>query len=79
MTDFWQVVFTPSFIPRLLHVWVASWTVGAALMLSVSAWYLLKKRHIELAKSNLQGRAARSSSCSRRPTSSCSGPTWRSR
>ena len=32
MTDFWQVVFTPSFIPRLLHVWVASWTVGAALM-----------------------------------------------
>src|SRR6476659_3678868 len=54
MTDFWQVVLTPSFIPRLLHVWVASWTVGAALMLSVSAWYLLKKRHIELAKSNLK-------------------------
>ena len=54
MTDFWQVVFTPSFIPRLLHVWVASWTVGAALMLSVSAWYLLKKRHIELAKSNMR-------------------------
>ena len=54
MTDFWEVVFTPSFIPRLLHVWVASWTVGAALMLSVSAWYLLKKRHVELAKSNLQ-------------------------
>ena len=33
MTDFWQVVFTPSFIPRLMHVWAASWTVGAALML----------------------------------------------
>ena len=54
MTDFWQVVFTPSFIPRLLHVWAASWTVGAALMCSVSAWYLLKKRHVELAKSNLK-------------------------
>ena len=26
MTDFWQTVFTPTFIPRLLHVWVASWT-----------------------------------------------------
>src|SRR6476469_7596977 len=36
MTDFWQVVFTPTFIPRLLHVWAASWTVGAALMCSVS-------------------------------------------
>lgn len=54
MTDFWEVVFTPSFLPRLMHVFMASWTVGAALMLSVSSWYLLKKRHLELAKSNLR-------------------------
>ncbi len=54
MTDFWEVVFTASFIPRLMHVFMASWTVGAALMLSVSSWYLLKKRHVELAKSNLK-------------------------
>jgi len=52
MTDFWEVVFTPSFMPRILHVFVASWTAGAALMLSVSAWYLLKKRHLHLARSN---------------------------
>jgi cytochrome bd ubiquinol oxidase subunit I len=52
MTDFWQVVFTPSFIPRILHVFFASWTAGAALMASVSAWYILKKRHVELAKAN---------------------------
>jgi cytochrome d ubiquinol oxidase subunit I len=52
MTDFWQVVFTPSFIPRILHVWFASWTAGSALMLSVSAWYILKKRNVELAKAN---------------------------
>jgi cytochrome d ubiquinol oxidase subunit I len=50
MTDFWQTVFTPSFIPRLLHVLVASWTVGSALLLSVGAWYLLKKRHVDMAK-----------------------------
>ena len=54
MTDFWQVINTPSFIPRLMHVFMASWTVGAALMLSVSSWYILKKRHVELAKSNLK-------------------------
>ena len=54
MTNFWDVVFTPSFIPRIMHVFFASWTVGAALMLSVSSWYLLKKRHVELAKSNLK-------------------------
>ena len=34
MTDFWQVVFTPSFVPRILHVFVASWTAGSALMLA---------------------------------------------
>jgi cytochrome bd ubiquinol oxidase subunit I len=54
MTSFMQVVFTPSFIPHILHVWFASWTAGSALMLSVSAWYLLKKRHIELAKANMR-------------------------
>jgi cytochrome d ubiquinol oxidase subunit I len=54
MTDFWQVINTPSFIPRLMHVSMASWEVGAALMLSVSSWYILRKRHLELAKSNLK-------------------------
>ena len=54
MTSFADVVFTPSFMPRLLHVYVASWTVGAALMLSVSAWYLLKKRHLDLAMANFR-------------------------
>lgn len=54
MTDFAEVVFTPSFIPRLMHVWAAAWTVGSALMLSVSAWYLLRKRHVDLAIANLR-------------------------
>ncbi|MBE2222759.1 MAG: cytochrome ubiquinol oxidase subunit I [Anaerolineae bacterium] len=52
MTQFRDVVFTPSFIPRLLHTWVASWMIGASLVLSVTAYYLLKKRHIEFAKKN---------------------------
>jgi cytochrome d ubiquinol oxidase subunit I len=50
MTDFFEVVFTPSFLPRLLHTWMAAWTVGAALVASVGAWYVLKKRHDELAR-----------------------------
>ena len=54
MTSFSEVVFTPSFIPRLLHVYAASWTVGAALMCSVSAWYILKNRHVDLAKANMK-------------------------
>jgi cytochrome d ubiquinol oxidase subunit I len=53
MTDFWQVVFTPSFWPHILHVWIASWTAGSALLLSVGAWYLLRKRHVDLAKATV--------------------------
>ena len=54
MTDFSQVVFTPSFMPHILHIFAASWTVGAALMVSVSAWYLLRKKHVELAMANMK-------------------------
>jgi len=50
MTNFMEVVFTPSFLARLLHVWVASWMVGSALILSVSSWYLLKNKHHVFAK-----------------------------
>jgi cytochrome d ubiquinol oxidase subunit I len=50
MTSFPEVVFTPSFLPRIFHVTVASWMVGAALMLSVAAWYILKNRHNDMAK-----------------------------
>lgn len=52
MENFGSVVFTPTFVPRLLHTWVASWMVGAGLVLSVSAWYLLKHRHLAFAKRN---------------------------
>ena len=78
MTDFWEVVFTPSFLPRLLHVFVASWTAGAALMLSVSAWYLLKKRHVELARANFAVALPFFIVFAIR-TSWSSAPTWRSR
>jgi cytochrome d ubiquinol oxidase subunit I len=51
MTDFWQVIFSPSFVIRFLHTVVASWMMGSALVLSVSAWYILKKRFVDLAQS----------------------------
>lgn len=50
MTSFREVVFTPSFMPRILHTWAASWMVGASLVLSVSAFYVLRGRHLETAK-----------------------------
>ena len=54
MTDFWEVVFTPSFVPRILHVFFASWTAGAALVASVGAWYILRKQEFaDLGKASL--------------------------
>ena len=54
MTDFGQVLFTPSFLPRIVHVFFASWTAGAALMMSVCAYYILRNRHVDIARSNLK-------------------------
>ena len=54
MTSFSDVVFTKSFIPHLLHTLAASWMMGAALVASVGAYYLLKGRHTDLAKTMLR-------------------------
>ncbi len=54
MTSFWEVMFTPSFLSRIGHVLVSAWMVGTSLVLSVSAWYLLKKRHLEVAKAGFK-------------------------
>ena len=50
ITDFWAMVFNPSSVDRLLHVWNGAFIAGAFLVLSVHAWYLLKGRHVELSK-----------------------------
>ncbi len=54
MTSFREVVFNPSFGPRILHTLVASWMVGMSLVLSVAAFYLLKRRHVELSKTMIR-------------------------
>ncbi|MCU1370687.1 MAG: cytochrome ubiquinol oxidase subunit [Ilumatobacteraceae bacterium] len=54
MTSFHDVVFTPSFGPRFFHVMAASWIVGTSLVISVAAYYLLKQRHVELAKTMMR-------------------------
>jgi cytochrome d ubiquinol oxidase subunit I len=53
ITDFWAMVFNPSAMERLGHVLVGAWMAGAFLVLSVSAWYLLKQRHQAFARASL--------------------------
>jgi cytochrome bd ubiquinol oxidase subunit I len=54
VTNFWQVVFNPSTVERLSHTVCGAWCTGAFLVVSVSAWYLLKGKHLEFARASLK-------------------------
>lgn len=54
IVDFWQVVFNPSTIDRLTHTVVGAWLTGALLVLSISAYYIIKNRHLEEAKASIK-------------------------
>lgn len=54
LTDFWAAVFNPSTIDRLSHTIMAAWQTAAFLVISVSAYYLLKKKHQEFAKLSMK-------------------------
>ncbi len=54
ITDFWQLVFNPSSMDRLSHVLMGAWQSAAWFVLSVSAYYLLKKKHEDFAKASLK-------------------------
>jgi len=54
ITDFWAMVFSPSSVDRLAHTLCGAWQSGAFLVVSVSAWYLLKKKHEEFALTSLR-------------------------
>jgi cytochrome bd ubiquinol oxidase subunit I len=50
ITDFWAMVFNPSSIERISHVWIGAFLSGAFLVTSISAWYIVKKKHLEFAR-----------------------------
>lgn len=50
ITDFWEMVLNPSSVQRLSHTIVGAWQAGACLVLSVSAFYLLRNRHPRFAQ-----------------------------
>ncbi|MCX6832395.1 MAG: cytochrome ubiquinol oxidase subunit I, partial [candidate division Zixibacteria bacterium] len=54
IVDFWQLVFNPSSIDRIWHVYMGAWQAGAFFVLSVSAFYLLRNKHIDFAKASIK-------------------------
>jgi len=54
VTSFWEMVLNPSSVIRLSHVILGCWLAGAFLVVSVAAYYMLKKRHLAFARKSMQ-------------------------
>jgi cytochrome d ubiquinol oxidase subunit I len=54
VTDFRAMIFNPSFLDRLTHVILGCWLAGIFLMISITAYYYLKKQHIEFAQETMK-------------------------
>jgi cytochrome d ubiquinol oxidase subunit I len=50
VTDFWTMVFNPSSMDRLGHVLIGAILSGAFMVLSVNAYYIIKKRELHIAR-----------------------------
>lgn len=54
IVSFSELVFNPSAMIRLQHTLLGAWQAGAFLVLSVSAFYLLRRRHEEFARMSMK-------------------------
>jgi len=50
VTDFWAMVFNPSSVDRIIHVWQGAFLAGAFMVLSVHAYYIRKGKYVELSE-----------------------------
>lgn len=50
ITDFWALVFNPSSMHRLAHSLIGAYILAAFFVMSISAYYILKQRHVDFAK-----------------------------
>ena len=53
VTDFMQVLFNPVAQAKFVHTVSAGYVTGAMFVLSISAFYLIKGRHLELARRSM--------------------------
>ncbi|WP_419418527.1 cytochrome ubiquinol oxidase subunit I [Legionella sp. D16C41] len=50
VSNWWDVVFNPLFIPRVLHMIFASYTTTCFVIAGIAAYFLVKNKHLEVAK-----------------------------
>ncbi|MCK4639198.1 MAG: cytochrome ubiquinol oxidase subunit I, partial [Bacteroidales bacterium] len=53
MENFWEVLLSPTAVHKFLHVLSNAYVIGSLFVIGVSAWFLLKNRHIIFAKKSI--------------------------
>lgn len=53
MMDFFTVAFQPTAVIKFTHAVSSGWMTGAMFVIAVSAWFLMRKRNVELAKRSM--------------------------
>ena len=53
MQNFWEVLFSPVAISKFTHATSTSFMVASLFVITISSWYLLRKRHVELARKSI--------------------------
>ncbi len=54
VTDFWGMIFNPSSMDRLIHVVLGCWLAGFFLIISISAYYLIKQKYLDFAQKSMK-------------------------
>ncbi len=53
MQNIWEVIFSPVAVAKFTHTTTSSFVVGSCFVITISCWYLLKGRHVEMAKKSI--------------------------
>ena len=54
MVDFWALVLNPVAISKFFHSVFSGWMTGSIFAISISCWYLLKKREVQFALASIR-------------------------
>lgn len=53
MENFWEVLLSPVAIHKFLHTITSGYVIGSLVVVGISAWYLLRGRHVLMAKRSM--------------------------
>jgi cytochrome bd ubiquinol oxidase subunit I len=53
MVHFWDILFSPMAVSKFTHTITSSYLLAAIVVIGISSWFLLKKRHLVFAKRSI--------------------------